>query len=81
MFHLPLYVPVFNPFQSLLFQLQCQRNCRQEDFHIEQEYCSFDRRHLLAYGIQNGDSGRKGYTNYTLYCVYNNYYTYYTYTD
>jgi hypothetical protein len=72
---------VFNPFKSLLFQLQCQRNCSQKDFHIEQEYCSFHRRHVLIYGIQNGVSGRKGYTHYKLYSIYTIYYNYNTYTD
>ncbi len=60
-------------------QLQYQRNGRQEDFLIEQEYCSFHRRYLLAFGIQNWDSGRKGYAPYTIYNTYNTYYTYYTY--
>ena len=62
-------------------QLQCQRSCCQEDFRIEQEYYSLDRRYLLAYGIQNGVSGRKGYTHYTLYYNYNTYFSYNTYTD
>ncbi len=75
------HVPVFNPFKSLLFQLQCQRNCCQKDFHIEQEYCSFDQRHVLVYGIQNEVSGWKGYTHYKLYFVYIIFYSYYTYTD
>ena len=74
------HLAVFNQFHSLLWQLQCEGNCREEDFHVEQEYCSFDRRHFLAYGIQNGDSSRKGYTNYTLFSVWNNYYTYTNYT-
>ena len=74
-------MPVPDPLLLLLLQLQCQRNSRQEDFHIEQEYCSFDRRHLLAFGIQNRDSGRKGYTHYTVYYTYYRYYTYDTYTN
>ena len=57
-------------------QLQYQRNCRQEDFLIEQEYCSFDRRHRLAFGIQNWDAGRKGFAPYTFYYIYCTYYTY-----
>lgn len=52
-------VPVYNPLQSLLFHLQCQRSSRQEDFHIEPGYYSLDRRRLLpvAFGIQNCDAG------------------------
>jgi hypothetical protein len=71
--------------KSLLFQSQCQRNSLQDDFYFEQEYCSFHRRHLVAYGIQNGDSDRQSYTPYTLYdfyiSMYHNYYTYYTYIN
>ncbi len=65
------HVPVLIPFTFLWFQVQRQRNCRQTDFHFEQEYCSSDRRHVLVDGIQNGVSGRKGNTHLTLYYHYN----------
>ena len=32
----------------------------EEGDRVEQEYRSFDRRHFLEYGIQNGDPGRQG---------------------
>jgi hypothetical protein len=64
-----------------LFQLLCQRNCRKEDFHVEPEHRSFDRRHFLEYGIQNGDPGLKGTIQYAYYMHYINYinYAYYAY--
>jgi hypothetical protein len=49
---------------------------RMAPHHTEQEDCSFDRRHLLAFGIQNEDSGRKSDTQYTLDITYINYITY-----
>jgi hypothetical protein len=44
----------------VLMQILCQRGYREEGFRVEQEYRSFDRRHFLEYGIQNGDPGRQG---------------------
>ncbi len=68
-------VPVLNPFTFLLFQVQCQRNCRhwlakqifilnKNIFHLIDDIITGS---VLVYGIQNGVSGRKGYTHYTLY--------------
>jgi hypothetical protein len=64
----------------ILMQILCQRGYGEEGFRVEQEYRSFDRRHFLEYGIQNGDPGRQGYTYYINYINYINYfnYTYYT---
>ena len=56
----------------LFFQLLCQRKCREENVHVEQEYRSFDRRHFLEYGIQNRDPGRKGMIHYAYYIIYIN---------
>ena len=59
-------------------QILCKEIIRQENADFEQEYCSFNRRHVLEYGIQDGDPGREGYIYYTYYTYYD-YYTSYTY--
>jgi hypothetical protein len=56
---------------------QPTRTRSEEGVCVEQEYRSFDRRHFLEYGIQNGDPGREGYTHYTHYTHYT-YYVHYT---
>ena len=48
----------------IFIQILCHRTHLEEGVHVEQEYRSFDRRHFLEYGIQNGDPGRQGYANY-----------------
>ena len=47
---------------SLLFwsQILCKGIIRQEDADSEKEHCSFDRRHVLEYGVQDGETGRQG---------------------
>jgi hypothetical protein len=60
-------------FKFFSSQILYEGNCHQEDVNFEQEHCSFDRRHFLEYGVQNGDPGREGYTNYTHYNHYTDY--------
>ena len=57
-------------------QILCHRTQVEAGVHVEQEHRSFDLRHFLEYGIQNGDPGRQGYANYINYTYYINYITY-----
>ena len=36
----------------------------------EQEHCSSGRRHVLEYGLQDGEANRAGYIYYTYYIYY-----------
>ena len=63
----------------VFIQILCQRTYCEEGFHVEQEYNSFDRRHFLEYGIQNGDPGRQGYAYYINYINYAYYMHYINY--
>jgi hypothetical protein len=62
-----------------LIQILCHRTQVEAGVHVEQEHRSFDRRHFLEYGIQNGDPGRQGYANYINYAYYMHYFNYINY--
>ena len=65
----------------IFIQILCHRTHLEEGVHVEQEYRSFDRRHFLEYGIQNGDwQGYANYINYTYFINYVYYTNYIAYT-
>ena len=63
---------------SLCCRFLFEENNRQENANSDQEHRSSGRRHVLEYGLQDGEADRAGYMYYTYYIYYINQ-TYYAY--